>query len=80
MNIIKVGDCYLNMACVTHVELENESRGLICTVHFNCQVTDRDGANGIQACKIFTGATAKDFKNVLDKISTFATPEVPETH
>jgi hypothetical protein len=72
MNLIKIGDCYLNVAGITHIELENEMRGLICTVHFNCQITDRDGSNGIQACKIFTGAAAKELKNILDKYSTLS--------
>ena len=71
MKLIKIGDCYLNLACITHVDIENESRGLLCTVNFNCQVTDRDGSNGIQACKIFTGAAARELKNVLDQ---FAAP------
>ena len=70
MSILKVGDCYLNLAGVTHIELENESRGLLCTVHFNCQITDRDGSNGIQACKIFTGSAAKELKAALDKMAT----------
>ena len=75
MNILKVGDCYLNLDCVTHVDMENESRGLLCTVHFNCQVTDRDGSNGIQACKIFIGSAAKELKTVLDKKATVASAE-----
>jgi len=74
MNLFKIGDCYLNLACVTHIDMENESRGLLCTVHFNCQITDRDGSNGIQAVKIFTGAAAKELKSVLDN---FATTPVP---
>jgi hypothetical protein len=72
MNLLKVGDYYLNLPCITHIELENESRGLLCTVHFNCQVTDRDGSNGIQACKIFTGSAAKELRVTLDKFATGA--------
>jgi hypothetical protein len=75
MNLIKIGDCYFNLAGITHIEFENEMRGLICTVHFNCQITDRDGANGIQACKILTGAAARELRNILDKHAIL--PELP---
>lgn len=75
MNLLKIGDCYLNLACVTHIDMENETRGLLCTVHFNCQITDRDGSNGIQACKILTGNAAKELKSVLDKFATSTTPD-----
>jgi hypothetical protein len=69
MELLRVGDCYLNMRNVTHIELENEQRGLICTVYFNTQVTDREGANGIQSCKIFTGTAARDLKALLDRFA-----------
>ena len=39
------------------------------------QVTDRDGSNGIQACKIFTGNAAKELKATLDKFATVGAAE-----
>ena len=38
----------------------------MCTVFFNCQVTDRTGCNGIQACKTFTADDARTLKSWLD--------------
>jgi hypothetical protein len=66
MNVIKIGDCYLNTSNITHVIFETSTHGLMCVVHFNCQVTDRNGCNGIQASKTFTAADAQDLKAWLD--------------
>ena len=69
MKYVKVGDCYLNMDNVTHVLFETSPQGLMCTVYLNCQITDRNGCNGIQACKTFTAAAAKDLKVLLDHLA-----------
>ena len=66
MKYVKIGDCYLNLDNVTHVQFETSAQGIMCTAYLNCQVTDRSGCNGIQACKTFTAAAAKDLKAVLD--------------
>ncbi len=68
MKIVKIGDCYLNLNNVTHVQFETSPQGLMGTAFLNCQVTDRSGCNGIQACKTFTAGAAKDLKTVLDGI------------
>jgi hypothetical protein len=67
MKIVKIGESYLNLNNVTHVQFETSTQGLMCTVFLNCQVTDRSGCNGIQACKTFTAAAAKDLKAILDQ-------------
>jgi hypothetical protein len=35
-------------------------------VFFNCQITDGAGGNGLQACKTFTAADARNIKAWLD--------------
>jgi|GEM_PF-5866165 len=67
MKIVRIGDSYLNLGNVTHVQFETSAQGLMCTVFLNCQVTDRSGCNGIQACKTFTGSSAKELKAILDQ-------------
>jgi hypothetical protein len=66
MKMVKIGDTYLNLDNVTHVQFETSAQGLMCTVFLDCQITDRNGCNGIQACKTFTAVAAKDLKAVLD--------------
>jgi len=66
MNIVKIGECYVNLDNVTHVQFETSPQGLMCTVFLNCQVTDRSGCNGIQSCKTFTAGAAKDLRAILD--------------
>jgi hypothetical protein len=66
MKIVKIDDTYLNLENVTHAEFETTPHGLTCTVFFNCQITDRNGSNGVQATKTFTGAAARDFKAWLE--------------
>ena len=66
MHIVKIGDCYINIANITHADFETTAHGLMCTVYFNCQVTDRNGCNGIQACKTFTTTAARDLKSWMD--------------
>ena len=72
MKIVKIGDCFLNLSNVTHVQFETSSQGMMCTVFLNCQITDRNGCNGIQACKTFTAAAAKELKIILDRLLTGA--------
>jgi hypothetical protein len=66
MNLIKVGECYVNLENITHAEFETSTHGLMCTAHFNCQITDRNGCNGIQASKTFTAGEAQTVKAWLD--------------
>ncbi len=66
MKFIKVGDCFINPENITHADFETSAHGLMCTVHFNCQITDRNGCNGIQASKTFTATDARDLKAWLD--------------
>jgi hypothetical protein len=66
MNILKVSESYINFDNVTHAEFATLPQGLMCTVFFNCQVTDRTGCNGIQACKTFTADDARTLKSWLD--------------
>jgi hypothetical protein len=69
MKIIKIGECFLNMDNITHVQFETSAQGMMCTVFLTCQVTDRNGCNGIQACKTFTANAAKDLRVLLDHLS-----------
>ena len=69
MKFIKIGECYLNLSNVTHAQFETSPQGLMCTVFLNCQITDRNGCNGIQACKTFTANAAKDLKVLLDHLA-----------
>jgi hypothetical protein len=64
--MVKIGDTYINFDTVTHADFETSPQGLVCTVYFNCQITDRNGCNGIQACKTFTGGGARDLKAFLE--------------
>jgi hypothetical protein len=66
MKIVKISDTYMNLDNVTHVEFETSPQGLMCTVFFNCQITDRNGCNGIQASKTFTAAHANDLRAYLE--------------
>jgi hypothetical protein len=66
MKIVKIGECYLNLENITHAEFETTPQGLACTVYFNCQVTDHNGGNGLQATKTFTAGAARDLKAWLD--------------
>jgi hypothetical protein len=66
MKIVKIADCYVNLDNVTHVVVETTAQGVMCTVFFNCQITDRNGCNGIQACKTFTAAAGKALLQILD--------------
>ncbi len=66
MKFMKIGECYINPQNITHADFETTAHGLMCTIYFNCQVTDRNGCNGIQACKTFTTAEARDLKAWLD--------------
>jgi hypothetical protein len=66
MKLVKIGDCYLNLENITHADFETTPHGLICAVYFNCQITDGDSHNGIQASKIFTAAAARELKACLD--------------
>jgi hypothetical protein len=66
MKLIKIGDCYINYENITHADFETSAHGLTCTVHFNCQITDSNGCNGVQASKTFTAADARALKAWLD--------------
>ena len=66
MKLFKIGDCYLNLENVTHVDFPVSPKGLTCTVFFNCQGTDGAGAAAIQASKIFNGVEARNLKAWLD--------------
>jgi hypothetical protein len=66
MKIVKIGETYLNLENVTHAEFETSPHGLVCTVFFNCQTTDRNGSNGVQASKTFTAGAARDLKAWLE--------------
>ena len=66
MKLVKIGDCYLNIENITHADFETTPNGLTCTIYFNCQVSDGDGRNGVQAAKIFTAVGARDLKAWLD--------------
>jgi hypothetical protein len=66
MKLVKIGDCYLNLENITHADFEATPNGLVCMVYFNCQVSDGDDRNGVQASKIFTAAAARDLKAWLD--------------
>jgi hypothetical protein len=66
MKLVRIGDCYLNLENITHTDFETTPHGLVCTVYFNCQITDGDGRNGIQVSKTFTAAAARDLKAWLD--------------
>jgi hypothetical protein len=66
MKIVKIGDCYLNVENITHAEFETSPHGLTCTVFFNCQITDRNGSNGVQASKTLTADAARDLRAWLD--------------
>jgi hypothetical protein len=66
MKLVKIGDCYLNLENITHADFATTPEGLTCTVYFNCQTTDGDGRNAIQATKTFTAAAARDLKAWLD--------------
>jgi hypothetical protein len=73
MKIVKLGDDYLNLENVTHAEFEATPNGLVCTVYFNCQITEAGGSNGVQATKSFSGPAARDLKAWLDlRIETMA--------
>jgi hypothetical protein len=66
MKIVKIGECYVNLENVTHAEFETTPQGLTCTVFLNCQITDRNGSNGVQASKTFTATAARELKAWLD--------------
>ena len=66
MKMVKISDTYINFDNVTHADFETSPHGLMCTVFFNCQITDRNGCNGIQACKTFTAGAARDLKAYLE--------------
>jgi hypothetical protein len=66
MKIVKIGETYLNLDNVTHAEFETTPHGLVCTVFLNCQVTDNNGCNGVQASITFTAAAARDLKAWLE--------------
>jgi hypothetical protein len=66
MKLVKIGDCYLNLENITHADFETMPHGLVCTVYFNCQASDGDGRNAVQASKIFTAGAARDLKAWLD--------------
>ncbi len=73
MRIIKIGECYINLDNVTHADFEASANGLICTVFFNCQITDGSGCKGIQASKTFAAAAARDLKAWLElRVKTMA--------
>jgi hypothetical protein len=67
MKLVKIGDCYLNLNNITHVQFETSPQGMMAIVFFNCQVTDRNGCNGIQSCKTFTAGAAKELKDLLEQ-------------
>jgi hypothetical protein len=66
MKIVKIGETYLNVENVTHVEFETTPHGLTGTVFFNCQLTDHNGGNGVQATKTFTAEAARNLKSWLE--------------
>jgi len=66
MKIVKIGDCFLNLENVTHVDFENSATSVMCTLYFNCQITDRNGCNGIQASKTFTAEAARELRAWLE--------------
>jgi hypothetical protein len=66
MKLVKIGDCYLNLENITHADFETTPQGLTCKVYFNCQTSDGDSHNSIQASKIFTATAARDLKAWLD--------------
>jgi len=66
MKLLKIGDCYLNLENVTHVDFATSPQGSTCTVFFNCEVTDGAGGTGIQASKTFAATEARTFKAWLD--------------
>jgi hypothetical protein len=66
MKIIKIGDSYINLENITHADFETTPQGLTCAVFFNCQVTDGNGCNGVQASKTFTAAAAQALKAYLE--------------
>jgi hypothetical protein len=66
MKIVKIGETYINLENVTHAEFETTPNGLVCNVFFNCQITDSNGCNGVQASQTFTGAAARELKAWMD--------------
>jgi hypothetical protein len=66
MKMVKISDTYINFDNVTHADFETSPQGLMCTVFFNCQITDRSGCNGIQASKTFTSTAAHDLRAYLE--------------
>ena len=66
MKLAKIGETYLNLENVTHAEFETTPHGLTCTVFFNCQTTDSNGGNGVQASVAFTSTAARELKAWLD--------------
>jgi hypothetical protein len=66
MKLVKIGDCYLNLENITHVDFETSPEGSECTVYFDCPITDRDGHTSIQSSKTFTATAARDLKAWLD--------------
>jgi hypothetical protein len=66
MKIIKIGECYLNLENVTHADFSTSPQGLVCTVFFNCHITDGAGGAGIQASKTFSAIEARNLKAWLD--------------
>ncbi len=69
IKIVKIGESYLNLNNMTHAQFETSPQGLICTIFFNCQITDRNGCNGIQAVKTFTAGAARELQVILDKLA-----------
>jgi hypothetical protein len=75
MKIVKIGDNYLNLDNVTHAEFETTPHGLVCTVFFNCQITDNNGRDGVQASITFSAADARDLKAWFELRVKTMTPE-----
>ena len=79
MKLVKIGDIYINLENITHVEFETSTHGLKCTVYFNCQTTDSNGCNGVQASTTLTADAARDLKAWLDlRLKVLETEKFPE--
>jgi hypothetical protein len=79
MKLIKIGECFINLENITHVDFEKSANGLMCTIFFNCQITDRNGCNGIQASKTFTAVAASELKAWLELRVKLMEQESPRT-
>jgi len=75
MKILRIGDCYFNISNITHIQFETSPQGLMAVVFLNCQITDRNGCNGIQATKTLTAAGAKELRLWLDQNLEGAQPD-----